>query len=236
MKQIMMTLVAALSLTMAVAQEQVIKQKTISVTGTAESEITPDEIYVQVTLKEYDKKNNTKVDIEKIKNDFLNACKAIGLTEKEISVQSYSGYDGNAWIMKKNKKKDPDLKASITYSIKLSTTAKMDQLVEKLDDEATQSFNISRVSHSKLTEYKKQLKIQAIQAAKEKAVYLAGAIDEQVAGALTINDMNEGADVVYPQARMYSANIAMAESAAPMNVDFKKIKLQFSVMVTFLLK
>ena len=235
MKQIMMTLLAAITFFAATAQEPTIKQKTISVTGTAESEIVPDEIYVQVTLKEYDKKNNTKVDIDKIKNDFLNACKAIGLKEKDISVQSYSGYDGNAWITKKNKKKDPDLKASITYSIKLSTTAKMDELVEKLDDEATQSFNISRVSHSKLTEYKKQLKIEAIKAAKEKAVYLAGAIDEQVAGALTINDMNEGSDVVYPQARMY-ANMAMADSAAPMNVDFKKIKLQFSVMVTFLLK
>lgn len=235
MKQIMMTLLAAITFLAATAQEPTIKQKTISVTGTAESEIVPDEIYVQVTLKEYDKKANTKVDIEKIKNDFLNACKAIGLTEKDISVQSYSGYDGNAWITKK-KKKDPDLKASITYSIKLSTTAKMDELVEKLDDEATQSFNISRVSHSKLTEYKKQLKIEAIKAAKEKAVYLAGAIDEQVAGALTINDMNEGSDVVYPQARMY-ANAMMADAAAsPMNVDFKKIKLQFSVMVTFLLK
>jgi uncharacterized protein len=234
MKQIMMTLLAAITFLAATAQEP-IKQKTITVTGTAESEIVPDEIYVQVTLKEYDKKNSTKVDIDKIKNDFLNACKAIGLTEKDISVQSYSGYDGNAWITKKNKKKDPDLKASITYSIKLSTTAKMDELVEKMDDEATQSFNISRVSHSKLTEYKKQLKIEAIKAAKEKAVYLAGAIDEQVAGALTINDMNEGSDVVYPQARMY-ANVAMADAAAPMNVDFKKIKLQFSVMVTFLLK
>jgi uncharacterized protein YggE len=237
MKQILCTLLAGISLFTATAQEPTIKQKTVNVTGVAEMEVTPDEIYVQVVLKEYDKKNNGKVDIEKIKNDFLAACKSIGLTEKEVSVQSYSGYDGNAWIIKKSKKKDPDLKASITYSVKLSTTRKMDELVEKMDDEATQSFNISRVSHSKLEEYKKQLKIEAIKAAKAKAVYLSEAIGEQVAGALTINDANEGSDVVYPQTRMY-ANMAMKSEMADaaMDVDFKKIKLQFSVSVVFALK
>jgi uncharacterized protein YggE len=113
----------------------------------------------------------------------------------------------------------------------------MDELVEKMDDEATQSFNISRVSHSKLEEYKKQLKIEAIKAAKAKAVYLSEAIGEQVAGALTINDANEGSDVVYPQTRMY-ANMAMKSEMADaaMDVDFKKIKLQFSVSVVFALK
>ena len=34
--------------------------RTISVTGTAEMEIIPDEIYVQVDLKEYDKKGQGK--------------------------------------------------------------------------------------------------------------------------------------------------------------------------------
>lgn len=235
MKKILCTVLAGIGLIAATAQEPVIKQKTVNVTGVAEMEVVPDEIYVQVVLKEYDKKT-VKVNIDKIKSDFLQACKTIGLTEKDISVQNYSGYDGNAWVYKKNKKKDPDMKASITYSIKLATTRKMDELVEKMDDEATQSFNISRVSHSKLEEFKKQVKIQAIKAAKDKAVYLSEAIGEQVAGALTINDVNDGVDVVYPQARMFS-NMAVAEVAdAPMNVDFKKIKLQFSVSVVFSLK
>jgi len=42
----------------------------------------------------------------------------------------------------------------------------MDALVDKLDDDATQSFLIVSTSHSKITEFRKQLKIQAIKAAK----------------------------------------------------------------------
>lgn len=219
-----------------------IKQKTISVAGLAEMEVVPDEIYVQVQLREYDKKGGSKVDIETIKNDFLKAVLATGINENDISVQGYQGWDGNYWWYKKNKKKDPNLKASITYLIKLSTTKKMDELVQKLDDDATQSFFIARVSHSKIQEFKKQLKVQAVKAAKEKAVYLAEAINEKIGEAVTINEPNEINPYPYP---MY-ANRAMKataemDMAAVSNeqmpdINFKKMKLQFEVNVVFALK
>jgi uncharacterized protein YggE len=220
--------------------QETIKQKTINVSGVAQMEVVPDEIYVQVELREYDKKGGGKVDIDKIKNDFLKAALSIGLSEAEISVASYQGWDGNYWIYKKNKKKNPDLKASITYQVKLASTKKMDELVQKLDDEATQNFFISKVDHSKLQEYKKQLKIQAIKAAKEKAIYLAGALDEKIGETLTINEPNETS--FYPQP-VY-ANRMMKAEAADMGagneqmpqIDFKKIKLQFDVNVIFALR
>ncbi|HSU50750.1 MAG TPA: SIMPL domain-containing protein, partial [Segetibacter sp.] len=99
-----------------------VKQKTINVNGVAEMEVVPDEIYVQVQLREYDKKGGGKVDIETIKNDFLKAAISTGIADTAISVQGYQGWDGNLWIYKKNKKKNPDLKASITYQVKLATT------------------------------------------------------------------------------------------------------------------
>ena len=52
----------------------------------------------------------------------------------------------------------------------------MDKLVEKLDDEATQNFIIANTSHSKMTEFRKQLKIKAVQAAKDKGIYLTEAL------------------------------------------------------------
>ena len=45
----------------------------------------------------------------------------------------------------------------------------MDALVEKLDDNATQNFQVVLTTHSNVIEFRKQLKIKAIQAAKEKA-------------------------------------------------------------------
>jgi uncharacterized protein YggE len=232
----------AIALTLLVTQvdaQEPIKQKTINVSGVAEMEITPDEIYVQVELREYDKKGGGKVDIEAIKNDFIKAALSVGLSESDLSVQSYQGWDGNLWFYKKNKKKNPDLKASITYQVKLATTRKMDELVQKLDDEATQNFFISRVSHSKLTSFKRDLKIQAVKAARDKAIYLADAINEKAGEALTINEPNEVS--VYPQPmysnRMMKAeSVSMADNVQAPNIDFKKIKLQFEVNATFMLK
>ncbi len=81
--------------------------------------------------------------------------------------------------------------ASISYQLKIKTSKQLDDLVEKLDDEATTNFFIQRTSHSKLAEYRKQLKIQAVRAAKEKAQYLPEAIDEKAGEAVTINEPTE---------------------------------------------
>lgn len=220
--------------------QETIKQKTVNASGVAEMEVVPDEIYVQVLLREYDKKGGGKVDINAIKDDFLKAALSVGLTEADISVQGYQGWDGNFWLYRKNKKKNPDLKASITYEIKLATTKKMDDLVQRLDDEATQNFFISRVSHSKLQDFKKQLKIQAVKAAKDKATYLAEAINEHVGEALTINEPNEinpFPQPIYANRMMKMENIALADNEQQQpNIDFKKIKLQYEVNVVFALK
>src|SRR5205085_10472315 len=133
--------------------------------------------------------------------------------------QGYQGWDGNLWMYKKNKKKNPDLKASITYQVKLATTAKMDELVQKLDDEATQSFFISRVSHSKLQQFKKELKIQAVKSAKEKAGYLAAAINEAAGEAITINEPNELNPYPVP---MY-ANVMMKSEARVMGDNEQQV-------------
>ncbi|HYK44246.1 MAG TPA: SIMPL domain-containing protein, partial [Parafilimonas sp.] len=214
--------------------DNTIKQRTINVNGSAQMEITPDEIYVQVELREYNKKNGDKVDIETIRNQFLAAAKSMGIADTDVVVQGYSGWDGNYWWYQKNKKKNPDMKAGINYEVKVKTVDQMDQLVDKLDDEATQNFSISRVWHSRMEELKKQLKIQAVKAAKEKASYLAEAIGEHVGQALTINDPNE--NTPYPQPYYANKMVAQADNSAPMNVDFKKIKLQFDVNVIFELK
>ena len=208
------------------------QEHTINVNGSAEMEVVPDEIYVQVDLKEY-KKGSNKTDIESIKNAFLANMKTLGYTEQEISVQGYSGWDGNnTWYAKK--KKNPDLLAGISYWVKVSSPAKMDAMVNKLDDEATTNFFIAKTSHSKITEYKKQLKTDAIKAAKAKAEYLAAAINEKVGQAITINDPSEAgihSPVMYANTRFKSGDV----TESPMNVDFKKIKLQFDVNVVFAL-
>ena len=215
--------------------------KTISVTGSAVMEVIPDEIYVQVDLREYKKKGEEKIDIDKIKTDFLASCKAAGIADSNISVASYDGYNmANIW---KRRKKDPDLLASITYQLKFSNTRLIDELVNRLDDEATNNFRITRTSHSKIIEYRKQLKIMAVKAAKEKAIYLAESVNEQVGPAITITEPEEflsSDQTIRLRGENSLSSNSLSQSGGYGNtdngIDYKKIKLRFEVKVLYALK
>ena len=215
--------------------------KTITVTGSAEMEIIPDQIFVNVVLREYQKKNDTKKDLEMLKTSFLTSCQQSGIPDSVISIVSYTGYNNYYWL-RKDKKKTPDLFASITYQIKFSSSKQMDELIVKLDDEATQSFDIVNTSHSKMSEYRKQLKIGAVKAAKEKAIYLTEAINEKLGSAITVKEPDEtsnlivrGTNGIYSQS-VLSNSIAVYGGDKSVEVDFKKIKLRYEVNVIFALQ
>jgi uncharacterized protein len=216
--------------------------KTISVIGSAEMEVIPDEIYVQVDLREYKKKGEDKVELDKIKADFIANCKAVGIADSNIAVASYDGYNlSSIW---RRKKKDPDLMGSIIYQIKFNSTKLIDALVDKLDDQATSNFGILRTSHSKMREYRKQLKVMAVKAAKEKAQYLSESISEQVGQAITIDEPDESSSSDVVNTRLRGANSVMKDQESynkvyqgyDTGIDYKKIKLRYDVKVLFSLK
>lgn len=237
MKQLVMTLTALTGFLFATAQTPA-TPRLVNVTATAEMEVLPDEVWVQVQLQEYDKKGAGKISLEKISNDFLTKMKSVGLSEKEVSLQSASGYDNNYWQWyRRNKQKNPDMKASISYLLKLHSVKQMEQVVAQLDDEATQNFYIQKLSHSKMEDYRNQLKVQALKNARAKAQVLAEAVGAKVG---MVYQINEPVENMYEQPRVYAR--AMAKNAAmemadepAMDVDFKKLKLKFEAPVSFLL-
>lgn len=216
--------------------------KTISVSGSAEMEVIPDEIYVNITLREYQKKGADKKELEAIKTQFLESTRAAGLPDSAVSIASFTGYSN--YYAFRRRKKDPDLMASITYQVKFSNSKTMDALVDKLDDEATQSFQIVRTSHSKMQSFREQLKIKAIQAAKNKGTYLTEAINEKLGPAITIVEPDESGvrPVPIDNTRLSQAN-AVNGVFMDMNfkntiteIDFQKIKLRYEVDVVFALQ
>jgi uncharacterized protein YggE len=220
--------------------------KTITVTGSSEMEIIPDEIYVVVDLREYQKKGQDKTDIETIKTAFLQKCKEIGLPDSVITIASYEGYN-NPWL---RKKKRTELYSSISYQVKFSKSSDVDKLVDRLDDEATQNFRIVKTSHSRITEFRRQLKIQAIKAAKDKGIYLTDAISEKLGEAITVSEPEENFTGYYNQLSSqyklnqyqlantaYQQKLGEAEIENPEAlIDFKRIKLRYEVNVVFALK
>jgi uncharacterized protein len=238
MKQLLFLIAAALVISTGKAQTVTNPYpRTITVSGSAEMEVIPDEIYVQVDLREYEKKGSPKVSLDQIKTAFLQSVRSAGIPDSAVTIASYEGYIANPW----RRKKDPQLFASISYQLKLNNSNKVDQLVNLLDDDATQNFSIVRTSHSKMIEYRKQLKIMAVKAAKDKAVYLTEAINEKVGEAITISEPMD-ISLYYKRANAaenskyvntYNTSVAGPQQEG---VDFKKIKLIFEVNAVFALK
>lgn len=238
-------LFAAVCITATIARSQQTQPanpfpKTISVTGSAAMEIVPDQIFVNIVIREYQKKGENKKELETLKTDFLAKCSTAGIVDSNISVASYTGFN-NYYQLRKKKRKDPDMYASITYQVIFASTKQMDDLVDKLDDEATQSFDVVTASHSRMVEFRKQLKIQAVKAAKDKAVYLTEAIGEKLGVAITVTEPEEPSlsDNNYRAVNLANSisqyNYKFDDSKS-IEIDFKKIKLRYEVSVIFALQ
>lgn len=242
MKQIITLVIACLLTTGLLAQAPNPFPKTIHVKGTAQMEVIPDEIYVVVTLKEYEKKGTGKIELEKVKTDFLNTCRNAGLPDSVITIASYEGFNPRPWYKSISKSKG-ELYATIAYQLKFTSSKKIDELVNKLDDDATQNFEVVRVSHSKIQEYRKQVKIQAIKAAREKALYLTEAVGENLGVAVSIEESPENVSSLTLGNRQANFNENYNFSGGDISfnksdegVDFKKIRIVMGIDVVFSLR
>ncbi len=209
-------------------------RKTIAVTGIAEMEVVPDEIYVSITLQEY-KDNGTKVIVETLEKALREVLNTMKIDVKNLSIEGSYGYRN--YVPKKHKQKEFFL--SKTYQLKMSELSKYNELIDRLDDEGISQVYISRTHHSKMEEFKKQMKINAIKAAKEKATYLLVAINEQLGEALEVNEQaNNEYFPVYQANRMYKTESLAASdgSANEVPIDMKQIKVSSQISVVFAIK
>ncbi|MFD2889890.1 SIMPL domain-containing protein [Chitinophaga cymbidii] len=211
--------------------------KKIEVNGSAEMEITPDEIFINITLREYMNKNS-KVGITKLEAQLQKAVQDAGIAKEDFTIENVFGYNYDQWWRKK--KKDEDFLARKQYRLKLNRLDKINGILAAVDEEGIEAVNVASYTHSKMEEYRKQVKMDALKAAKAKAEYLLGAIDEKIGGVLEIQEFNtdQYSDVRPEMAnvRMYAAKASDAAGVPDSNIDFKKIKIRAEIKAVFGIK
>jgi len=212
-------------------------QKKIEVTGSAEMEFVPNEIYMTFTLKEYLDASKKKVKLEGIKTNFISLCKATGVADSNISISSYTGNERWDYSWYKRRKKEPDFMSSISYTVKVSSPEKLDKIVAGLNENAIDNFHITKVSHSDIEQLRKEVKINALIASKNKADYLAKSIGEELGEALLIQEIDNS---FFPSqlsnSNMVSQTTMTMESDNSSGPNFQKIKLRYEMKVQFKLK
>lgn len=203
----------------------------IEVYGNAEREITPDEIYFVIALKEYLENDKDKVSIDKLERELYNAVRKIGVDDEDFQVQNVYGYNYDGYWRNKKKERD-DFLAGKQYRITFNDLNEVNRLFSYLDPKGIQSTSVEGYSHSDIEDMRKELKIEALRNAKDKAAYMLEGIGERVGEIIEVQEINNGYQppVYYNAARMEMA--PSADRAQP-EIDFKKIKLQFQVRTIF---
>lgn len=233
MKKVMFLLAGLFIAGMAQAQDNVKKPPVITVTGSAEIEITPDIIYLDISLREYKGKDG-KVSINALESQLQKAVQDAGIPAADLTVSNVFGNNYEAWLNKK--KKNNDFMARKQYRLKLSKLDKVNAILDGVDDTGIESVNISSYTSSKMEEYRKQVKMKAIEAAKAKADYMLEAIGSRNGGAYEVEEINTDnySDV---QPVMTNVMLGYAAKAADTNsspdINFKTIKVRAEVRASF---
>ena len=225
MKKLILIAAVALMALPAAAQVQEAFPSYIQVNGRAEKEITPDEFYLSVIINERDSKG--KISVESQQRDMIAALKRLGVNvEKQLKVANLSSE-----FFKKNTSV-----ATAKYQLQLGSAAEVSKVWQALDNLGISNVSILKVSHSKIDQYKEQVRVEAMQNATQSAQTLAQAIGQSVG----IYDSNNNVMPVFydNMAVMRSAKAAgLAEDAAADEpLDFKTIKLQYNVQAKFVLE
>ncbi len=184
MKNYILLLSAIFAFTFLTKAQDTQKEHSIKVIGTAEMEIVPDEIYMSVTLREYTNKDKKKFTIEELEKNLVNYIEKITTTDKkDIKMDNMSAYV----LSMKRKNKDEIITKS--YDVKFKNSQQVYLLYSVMDSLGISKASVSKYSHSKMDEYKKQIKINAIKAAREKANYLMEAIGEKAGKAIGVTEV-----------------------------------------------
>lgn len=252
MKKLIINTVAIVLLTgtTALAQTNTPQKSFIEVTGTSETEIVPDEIYITITLQErMDSKE--KLTIDKQEEDLKANIKELGI---ELSHLVLNSADADYRKIKASKK---DVVTSKSYILKVGNADMVEKVYKRLDKINAFDAYISKLTHSKITEYAKENRIKAIKAAKDKADYLASAVGNSIGAPVeiieTLNSTENNPSPYYYGSYYYrggrsgwnsNSNVSQSYNEST-NVDgggqgdeisIKKIKVKSSFLVKYEIK
>ena len=191
--------------------------------------VVPDEIHIAIDLRERGS-GNSKVTVDKQGLDLKAAVKGLGIDATSLTLS-----DAMADLVPK-KFRDDDVIARKGYMLKVADAEMVRKVFLELDRLQIEDARIHHVSHSKEVELRREQRIKAIKAAKEKADYLLEAIGEKTGPAMKVEETQSIERLPGVQARQLYANTRMesyANEYEEMGVSFSRITISASVYVKF---
>lgn len=191
----------------------------ISVSGTAEKEVTPNEIYISILL-EHRQDSKKKKSIDQLDSELRAALSKHGVDPNTLYL---SDAESNRIHLRRKK----PLIQSLQYSIMVHTAKETEQIFSILNDLNIKNASISKISHSNIEELRKEIRIKAIQAAKDKAIYLLEAIGGTCGKPLYIEER------LFSPQPLFSNISYQTDKQHGSDLEFKKIKISITFDAKF---
>jgi uncharacterized protein YggE len=195
------------------------KTRIINMTGNAELDAKPDQIFVNVTLQEY----NGSSQIDAIEENFLESAYKLGFEKQDVKVKNVYGYQ--SW----NNRKREGFRASKTYTIFLRDDKKLNRLLESLDDKSVTNIYTEKMESSREKEIESELRKLAIKDAMEKAMDYLSVTNDKLGPLLMLNEQSYNAPM-YNRMEAMSMDKSSGSMTSP---DFNDVTYKASVNVQF---
>jgi hypothetical protein len=214
-----------------------IDQPYLEVTGSADTLIEPDEIYINIIISEKD--NRDRIPVEEQETRMLASFKEIGIDiENNLSV-NYMGSNFK-YILLKGK----EVIKTRQYVLKVKdarTAAQVFLLLEQLD---ISNSSIQKVNYSAINSLRNIMRNKAVANARERAIALTSALQQNVGNAIYLVDIdnNNLANQLYGSQLQdvvvtgYTVKLKGLTQGSNPGVEFEKIKVSALVGAKFLLK
>lgn len=216
------------------AQETKEPVRTIEVKGSADMEIEPDELLLVVGIQEYWEEEfeentepedyKTKVPLAEIEDDLIKKLRQVGIDKADVKTRNV----GNYW-----RRQGKEFLFSKQLEIELRDFSKINDLIDLLDAKGIRNMNISELRHSKMEQYKNQVKVEALQNAREKAAVLVESLGEELGEVISITEMSSGFVRPMHGAEMMARSVEMQQERID---QIQNIELEYEVQATFRIK
>jgi len=211
-----------------------IDQNYIEVTGKAEMEILPDEVYLRILLNEKDFKGKDFAEIEKSMFEKLNE---MGIdVSKDLAIKDLLSKFQYYWFNK------ADILLSKEYQLLVHDARTVGKVFIELQKIGISNVSIIRIENSKITDYRRQVKVEAMKAAQEKAKDLATAINQEIGRAIYVQEIetnyrpNSGSPGAASNIVIRGTSTVSGANASEPDIEFEKLQLEYSIIARFELK
>jgi uncharacterized protein len=209
-----------------------IDQPFIEVNGSADTLVTPNEIFLNINLSEKDTRD--KLSIQQLEVKMMKALTSIGINlEKDLTTADMES--NFKYYLLKNK----EIIKTKRFLLKVADAQTASQVFIKLEEQEISNVEIDRVGHSDLKNIQRTMQMRAVEDAKSKALYLTKPLNQSVGQAIFIAE----AENFLPPLAVRAAGIKIRGATSFSNdwqelpkIEFEKIKVASTISAKFILK